>query len=390
MRVLITTPVLPPELGGPATFVPRLASFLVDHGHAVSVLSYVDDPARAASQDFPVSLVKRRAHPVRWVTFFLRCVRLAARADLVLVCEHPARLSVVAARLFRRRLVLRVMVNPAWELCYRFGLTREDPERFASARHGWKVRLIERLQELSIRRADLVLAVSRHLAVTAARLGAAPERIVVSYNLPPAHEGPGVDRSKARQRLELEPSAFVLLVVSRLVNWKGVDTVLAALAELPEGFRLVVMGDGPAATELRDLASRLGVAHRVFFAGGVDGGRVALAMRAADALVLNSLYEGLSHVVLEAMAAGLPVLASDVPGNRELIEHEHNGLLFPCGDREKLKSEVQRLADRPELREQLARRGQERAREIRAEHSLDRLVARFEALVPSRAEAVHR
>ncbi|MGH7896414.1 MAG: glycosyltransferase family 4 protein, partial [Candidatus Binatia bacterium] len=255
----MTTPVFPPELGGPASFVPRFASFLIEKGHAVSVLSYTDDPSTVAGYPFPVSLVKRRWLPARLLSFFVRCLRLAARCDIVVVCEHPALLSVLAARLLRRPVALRVMVNPAWELCYRFGLTRDDPERFASARHGPAVRLIEKVQKLSMRRADLVLAVSRHLAETAARLGAAPERIFVSYNLPPPPDGVfAAARPEARRRLAIDAGRFDLLVVARLVDWKGVDTVLSVLRELPDVYRLRVVGDGPDAPRLRKLARTLG------------------------------------------------------------------------------------------------------------------------------------
>jgi glycosyltransferase involved in cell wall biosynthesis len=126
-----------------------------------------------------------------------------------------------------------------------------------------------------------------------------------------------------------------VLVVARLTARKGIDTVIAALggllaAERPEA-RLVVVGDGPDRPRLEGLAATL-PPGTVRFTGEVPRDDVGRWMAAADALALCSGYEGLSHVLLEAMAAGLPVVVSDVGGNKALVRDGHDGLVVPSGD----------------------------------------------------------
>jgi glycosyltransferase involved in cell wall biosynthesis len=120
--------------------------------------------------------------------------------------------------------------------------------------------------------------------------------------------------------------------VCRLTGWKGVDGLIRTLPELGPDVGLVVVGDGPLYGELTALASHLGVSDRVRFLGTVPRERVASLLRACDLFVLNSSYEGLPHVILEAASAGLPVIATDAGGTREVVHDLANAQLVPVGD----------------------------------------------------------
>jgi glycosyltransferase involved in cell wall biosynthesis len=164
-----------------------------------------------------------------------------------------------------------------------------------------------------------------------------------------------------------------VLVVARLTAWKGVDTVIAALGALLEAgqstVRLVVVGDGPDRARLERLAAALPTGA-VRFTGEIAKPEVGRWMAAADGLALCSGYEGLSHVLLEAMAAGLPVVASDVGGNRALIHDGHDGLLVPFRDvpaTQRALSEA--LSDGPR-----ARTIREHARRGAADRTVSRMV----------------
>ena len=115
--------------------------------------------------------------------------------------------------------------------------------------------------------------------------------------------------------------------------------------------------------DLTEQARRLGVAERVLFLGDGPGECVASCMRRADAFVLNSTYEGLPHVVLEAMEARVPVIATDAGGTGELVEHGVTGLLIPVGRPEMLKAAIESLWRDPVLAERLAAGASQRVAE---------------------------
>jgi glycosyltransferase involved in cell wall biosynthesis len=128
-------------------------------------------------------------------------------------------------------------------------------------------------------------------------------------------------------------------VAARLTVWKGVDALIHALADFPE-IHLVVAGTGPTYKHLQMLAGTLG--EQVRFLGDVPHDYLRRYYAVADYTVLYSGYEGLSHVILESLHAGTPVIASDKCGNPEVITDGENGLLVPYKDVDALKSALQR------------------------------------------------
>jgi glycosyltransferase involved in cell wall biosynthesis len=130
-----------------------------------------------------------------------------------------------------------------------------------------------------------------------------------------------------------EPAAGYLLVVGRLRIRKGVDVLLAAMPELLRrhpAARLLIAGDGEHRASLERAAAALGLGEAASFLGRVDGGRVRRLLRGAAALVVPSIYEGMPLVVLEAMEAAVPVVASRVSGIPEVVEDGLTGWLVPA------------------------------------------------------------
>ena len=131
-----------------------------------------------------------------------------------------------------------------------------------------------------------------------------------------------------------------LLTVARLHPWKGIDYLIAAVAELPD-LRLVVVGDGPDKRRLQALAAPCD--DRIRFTGALPQSDVHRLMIAADGLALYSSYEGLSHTLLESLQLGTPVLASDRGGNPELVHDAINGVLVPYANGSALRAGINRL-----------------------------------------------
>lgn len=241
-----------------------------------------------------------------------------------------------------------------------------DPRR-------WALRLLRR----ATRRTTIVTAVSdgvrRHLLAAGFDAG----RVTTIAN---GIELDPIDRAArlAPAELGLPPEARMALFVGRLTRQKGLDVLLAAMARLaPDvpAIHLLVAGDGEARSSLEGLASRLGLSARVHFLGRRDD--VSQLMKTAHLAVLPSRWEGLSLVLLEAMAAGLPVVATRVEGQAEVIEDGVSGLLVPSEDPAGLAEAMRRLLGDAALS---ARLGEAAAEKVRREHSAETMAARYAEL----------
>jgi glycosyltransferase involved in cell wall biosynthesis len=255
--------------------------------------------------------------------------------------------------------VMKIVGDFAWEYAVRHRLIPPDLriEEFQPRRFGSTVERLRVMQTWYARRADLIITPSRYLAEIVADWGILPSRIRVIYNAPTPEPASGPSDGWTTKLLGTPGGSFVVLTVARLTPWKGVDVLIRAVerarAEVP-GLRLLVAGDGPERAHLEQLAAPLGGA--VTFLGDLSHPEVLALMRASQVLALGSAYEGLSHVLLEAMEAGLPIVASTAGGNPELIQDGENGLLVPYGDVEKLSNALIRLSSDPQLRAKFGER----------------------------------
>ncbi|WP_052672199.1 glycosyltransferase [Aliterella atlantica] len=164
-----------------------------------------------------------------------------------------------------------------------------------------------------------------------------------------------------RQNLPLViGNRHICLTVARLSQQKGHSYLLEAIAQLPASLRqnwcFVLAGDGDLEQQLRDLAVQLGIASDVVFLGHTTDVPQWLAI--AEAFVLPSLYEGLPLALLEAIAAGLPCIATAVDGNLEVLRHTENGLLCPKADAQSLSQALITLLDDAALRTNLGKQAQ--------------------------------
>jgi glycosyltransferase involved in cell wall biosynthesis len=174
----------------------------------------------------------------------------------------------------------------------------------------------------------------------------------------------GVDPNRFRPPAEpLDEWGPKWLFVGRLQRQKGVDTLLSALARLPRGRRgrLSVVGDGPLKPDLQRLAASLGLADDVDFMGWRSRSAMPGVYQAHQAFILPSRDEGMPNALLEAMAGGLPAIASRIAGNEELVVDGRTGFLTPVDDAESLARAMTRLADDPETARRMGRAARERA-----------------------------
>jgi glycosyltransferase involved in cell wall biosynthesis len=210
--------------------------------------------------------------------------------------------------------------------------------------------------------AEAIFAVSEDLRRHMIAEGLPARRIRVIYNgVEPGRLPSDRDRADARARLGLSRDAFVVGSVGRLDPVKDFSALLRAFAALPPMTPpavLAIVGDGPASAPLKEEAGRLGVGERTRFLGYRADVRAVLP--ACDVYVNSSVHEGVSLTILEAMAAGLPVVASRVGGTPEIVEHGRTGFLVPPRSPAALAQEIARLAGDPDARKAFGDAGRAR------------------------------
>jgi glycosyltransferase involved in cell wall biosynthesis len=236
-----------------------------------------------------------------------------------------------------------------------------------------------RSQAITFRWCDAVVCNSQAGADRLAADGLSRNKLFVIGNALP-------DEAFAAAAPALAPRPGVLRVgmVARMnARYKNHSGFLRIAARIHAGFpdaEFVLAGDGPLRGEIEAEAKSLGIGEHVLFLG--DRRDVSAVLASMDVAVLTSDSEGLSNVILEAMAAGVPVVAYDVGGNRELVNSER-GAIIPAGDEEEFATSVGRMLDQPALRETLAGNARAFAEE---KFSLNRIRCVYEGLYQSLLE----
>ena len=192
------------------------------------------------------------------------------------------------------------------------------------------------------------------------------------------------DGAELRRRLGIDNTAFVLIFAAEFSKRKSQSTLLHALSRLPENVVLLLPGDGDLRESCRAEAERLGLSGRVIMPGFIED--IAAWYRAADAAVTSSHSEGLPFNVMEAMYMGLPIAASAVKGNTDLIRDGETGLLFPYGDAEACAACIMRLLSDAALRRELGERAKREVPRYTLDAVFPEVMERYLSVFSSPAE----
>ncbi len=236
-------------------------------------------------------------------------------------------------------------------------------------------------ERLILRYVDQVMSISEDLKKKMVEILSIPtEKINVIVN--------GVDvekfnfsmerRQKKRRELGIGDDELVIGTIGRLEPVKNHKMFLQAMPELLKRFptiKAILVGNGSLRQELTDMAKRLGISEKVLFLGiRNDVSEILFAM---DLFVNTSLTEGICNAILEAMACGLPVIATAVGGNPEIVHNEETGLLFPTEDVAGLVRAIERMLEDEVKRKEYGQNGRKL---IEEKFSLQRMVSEYEAL----------
>ncbi len=394
LRILVCNNLFPPHVRGGAEIVAeRQARALAGLGHEVRVLAGRLEKGGPFSGRAGVTWVDLEpgdllsVAPNERARRAFRSLAKTFRPDVVHFHNLQGLSPRLAADCARLRLPSVLTLHDYWAICFKTRMVKNDgtlcrrsgidclacqemlhgaPPLPSPVRNGHVL--------ADLRHVDRFLACSRYLAQRLVESGLPADRVVV--------QPPGIDLEAfpdcSVERLDAGGGSgsrrdFTVGYVGQLAEHKGVDVLLRAIALGAEA-RLVLVGAGPDGERLRGLARELGIAGRVDLVGRVDHRRIAEVYRRFDAVAVPSLWaENSPLVIAEAMASGLPVIASDLGGSGELVADGETGYLVPPGDPRALAERIERLRLSPELWRRLGARG----RETISDRSLDADAARL-------------
>lgn len=350
-NILVATPLFPPDIGGPATYSKILLDELPKSGIGVDIISF--------------GTVRHLPKIIRHIIYFFKVLFLGRKADII-YAQDPVSVgfpSALAARLLGKRFILKVVGDYAWEQ-YRqrskvslefpiFNLQFPNLDDFQKRKFDFVTELRRKAQRFAALEADLIITPSNYLKSIVSQWVIKKDKIKVVYN---SYDEPDFNLSKEEARNKLNLEGTILISAGRLVFWKGFDTLIDLMPEIlkkiPDA-KLVIIGDGPEQKNYESRIKNYGLENNIILVGRILHQELLQYLKAGDFFVLNTGYEGLSHILLEAMAMEIPVVTTKICGNPEVIEHGVSGLLAEYNNKDEILKSILTIYQNKELREKI-------------------------------------
>jgi glycosyltransferase involved in cell wall biosynthesis len=326
MKILLVTGIYPPDIGGPATFIPELSRFLSDKGHDLRILTLAQSTNRQTSDKVPVIRIQRKIPKILRMIIIITKIVLVPREYKIFA--NGLHEEVGISLLFRKRYaVAKIVGDPVWERCRNRNGTKKNILEFNQTNNSTKSYLERKLLTLGLNQFKTITCPSEELC-----------EIVESWNVtkPIKYIANGVSTKEVNPVFQWE---FDLICVSRLVSWKNINKHIEIAKEL--NLKLAIVGSGPEEIELKEFAKSLGC-NATFF-GEKKKIEIEELLKKSKVFILLSEYEGLSFSLLEAMSFGLPAIVSNIRSNSSVVRDGIDGAVIEIENWRSSESEIVRL-----------------------------------------------
>ena len=175
----------------------------------------------------------------------------------------------------------------------------------------------------------------------------------------------------------IEIKGTIVLSIGRLCSWKGFETLIDIIPDLLKenpDFKLIIVGEGEERKSLEEKIKKLGLESNVELTGRIIHKNIPLYFKSAEMFILNSEYEGLPHVVLEAMQTGVPIIVSNRGGNPEVVENNFNGFLVEYNNKEQIKKAIMNLHNDKELQKTFIRNSKAKLEKFSWENLINKTI----------------
>jgi len=334
MRLLIAADIFPPESGGPATYAVTLANELVKQNDDVVIVS-LNPKSDIKAIQCPVLAVKSNFKPLRYWQYYCLLKQCGRDVD-VIYAMGPVNAGLpawCAARKLGKKFIVKVVGDYAWEQgVARFAVEDLIDDFQKKHNYGFWVESLRWVEKMVAKKADSVIVPCKYLARMVENWGVNDERIKVIYNEVKYNVAEPIKHDNEKW----------LVTVGRLMPWKGMGVLIQVISNLSKQFpesrwKLKIIGDGPEMDKMKKKVLDNNLIDVVDLVGNLSNDKTLTYIASADVFILNSAYEGLSHVIVEAHNQGVPVIASDAGGNPEIVGSEN---LFEYNNKEEIEEKI--------------------------------------------------
>jgi glycosyltransferase involved in cell wall biosynthesis len=349
MNATLVSGIYPPDIGGPATFIPQFAKELIGQGHNVSVVS-LRSPKLSQRQftDWDEFFISRNIPlPIRFPLTVLRIIRVARNSEVIFA--NGLHQEVAVANVFlRKRAVAKIVGDPVWERYV--NRNKSSAEVISLEEFGLS-------SQKTLERKFLTWSLNRYKGIITP--GRSLEALIRAWGVSiPIHYLPnGTSRTNLNRVSQVK---YDFVVVNRLVKWKNVDQAIRAISGT--NFRLAVVGHGPELSNLSELAARNQA--KVEFLGNLSQDEVEQVMTQSTAFCLLSSYEGMSFSLLRAMMLGKPIIVSNIPANTDVIDHNVTGIIVDASDLIQIQEAFRQIMTGSQLSQKLGRNASKKAQKL--------------------------
>lgn len=327
MRVLLTVGIFPPDIGGPATHIPKMANLFHKQGDFVTVVALKPVQQAENQYKFQLKLIPRKALVLRFFHTAAVIFKETLKADKVYSNGLFAE-SALSIRLLQKPAVAKIVGDPIWERERNRGRTKLSMIEFQSSKQTIKIRILRHAYRFVFNSYACITCPSQELVEVVKRWGIKSE---VRF-IPNGVEIP----QQPEQKKEYD-----LIYVGRLVKWKNLDKVIYISSRL--NLRTLFVGSGPEDQALKTMADSLNAP--CFFVGEQSKQEVYEHLKSSKMFILVSEYEGQSFALLEAFASGLPAIVSNVSGNLATVTDAVDSLVLSTDELEASLSEIKNLME---------------------------------------------
>ena len=317
MKILITVGIYPPDIGGPASFVPRIAKLLEQNECEVTVICLSNEKILDNEPYKIIRILRNQNLIIRWIKTVFNMIAYGRDAELIFVNGLP--MEAYIANLFLRKKPIRKIVGDwAWERGRNKGITNDSFDEFQKNKHNLHLEIAKFSRGWTATKADLVITPSMHLKEVVKNWGVLENNLQVIYN--------GTKIQPIIDKQENEVLHFV--TVGRLAPWKNIDKIIQAMALLNDkGFNFIfnIVGSGPIDEKLKKLVTDLKLEEKIFFLGQKKTNELNKIYLNSDIYIQASGYEGLPHVILEAINFNLSIISTPIGGTNEILLNGKNG-----------------------------------------------------------------